>query len=123
MASRRRRLGKGCVMSMPKIAVIGDRDSILGFKAVGVITFPTSGPEEVKDALRKVTGGDYAVVFITEQAADQAREAVEEINARPTPILVPIPSSRGSLGMGRAQIRRSVEKAVGADILFGKEGR
>lgn len=123
MASRRRRLGKGCVMSMPKIAVIGDRDSILGFKAVGVITFPTSGPEEVKDALRKVTGGDYAVVFITEQAADQAREAVEEINARPTPILVPIPSSRGSLGMGMAQIRRSVEKAVGADILFGKEGR
>lgn len=110
-------------MSMPKIAVIGDRDSILGFKAVGVITFPVSGPEETKQALRKVTEGDYAVVFITEQAADQVHEAVEEVNARPTPILVPIPSSRGGLGLGRAQIRRSVERAVGADILFGKEGR
>ena len=110
-------------MSMPKIAVIGDRDSILGFKAVGVSTFPVTGSEEVAEALRRVAGGDYGVVFIPEQAADEAREAVSEASRRNTPILVPIPSSRGSLGLGMAQIRRSVERAVGADILFGKEGR
>lgn len=110
-------------MSMPKIAVIGDRDSILGFKAVGVTTFPVTNAETVRAALHQVTTGDYGVVFITEQAADQAHEAVSEASQKSIPILVPIPSSRGSLGLGMAQIRRSVEKAVGADILFGKEGR
>lgn len=110
-------------MSMPKIAVIGDRDSILGFKAVGVTTFPVTGPEEVTRALRQVVGSEYGVVFITEQAAATAAEAVQEVVQKNTPILIPIPSSQGSLGLGMSQIRRSVEKAVGADILFGKEGR
>ena len=110
-------------MSMPKIAVIGDRDSILGFKAVGVTTFPVTAAEEVTGAWRQVLGGDYGVVFITEQAAVQAGDVIKEYSERNTPILIPIPSSRGSLGLGMQRIRGSVEKAVGADILFGKEGR
>ena len=65
----------------------------------------------------------YQVVFITEQAAAAAKETVDDLRKRMTPILVPIPSSQGSLGLGMEQIRRNVEKAVGADILFGKEGR
>lgn len=112
------------MMSMPKIAVIGDRDSILGFKAVGVTTFPVTGPEQAKAVLRTIAGDEtYGVVFITEQAAAAAQEAVDEFQQQTTPILVPIPSSQGSLGLGMERIRRNVEKAVGADILFGKEGR
>lgn len=112
------------MMSMPKIAVIGDRDSILGFKAAGVTAFPVTGEQQAKAALHAIAGDDtYGVVFITEQVAAAAKETVEEFRKRTTPILVPIPSSRGSLGLGMDQIRRNVEKAVGADILFGKEGR
>ena len=111
-------------MFMPKIAVIGDRDSILGFKAVGVTAFPVSGEQEAKAALKSVAGDDtYGVVFITEQAAAAVEETVLEFMKKETPILVPIPSSQGSVGIGMDQIRRNVEKAVGADILFGKEGR
>ncbi len=111
-------------MSMPKIAVIGDRDSILGFKAAGVTAFPVTEAQQVKAALSTIAADDtYGVAFITEQAAAVAKDAVEEFMKRQIPILVPIPSSRGSLGIGMDQIRRNVEKAVGADILFGKEGR
>ncbi|MFY9188717.1 MAG: V-type ATP synthase subunit F [bacterium] len=109
---------------MPKIAVIGDHDSILGFKAVGVTAFPVTEPEQTKAVLKSLVGDEtYQVVFITEQAAAAAKETVDDLRKRMTPILVPIPSSQGSLGLGMEQIRRNVEKAVGADILFGKEGR
>jgi V/A-type H+-transporting ATPase subunit F len=109
---------------MPKIAVIGDNDSILGFKAVGVTAFPVTEPEQTKAVLKSLVGDEtYQVVFITEQAAAAAKETVDDLRKRMTPILVPIPSSQGSLGLGMEQIRRNVEKAVGADILFGKEGR
>lgn len=111
-------------MSMPKIAVIVDHDSILGFKAVGVTAFPVTEPEQTKAVLKSLVGDEtYQVVFITEQAAAAAKETVDDLRKRMTPILVPIPSSQGSLGLGMEQIRRNVEKAVGADILFGKEGR
>jgi V/A-type H+-transporting ATPase subunit F len=111
-------------MSMPKIAVIGDNDSILGFKAVGVTAFPVAEPEEAKDVLRTLARDDkYQVIFITEEAAAAAEDTVANLKQRMTPVLMLIPSSRGSLGLGMEQIKRNVEKAVGADILFGKEGR
>ena len=88
-------------MSMPKIAVIGDHDSILGFKAVGVTAFPVTEPEQTKAVLKSLVGDEtYQVVFITEQAAAAAKETVDDLRKRMTPILVPIPSSQGSLGLG-----------------------
>ena len=40
MAFPKKRSGKGCVILMYKIAVMGDRDSIYGFAAVGLEPFP-----------------------------------------------------------------------------------
>ena len=50
---------------MYKIGVIGDRDSVLGFKAVGLDVFPTEKAEEAKAALRKWAEGEYAIIYIT----------------------------------------------------------
>jgi V/A-type H+-transporting ATPase subunit F len=38
---------------MYKVAVIGDKDSILGFKALGVITYPVTNSKEAISALRE----------------------------------------------------------------------
>ena len=38
---------------MFKIGVIGDKDSILGFKAVGMSVFPVTTPFEGQEILRK----------------------------------------------------------------------
>jgi vacuolar-type H+-ATPase subunit F/Vma7 len=44
-----------------------------------------------------------------------------EYGPRPLPSIVYIPGSQGSQGFARERVRRIVEKAVGADILSGKE--
>ncbi|NLO39192.1 MAG: V-type ATP synthase subunit F, partial [Ruminiclostridium sp.] len=37
------------------------------------------------------------------------------------PAVIPIPGIQGSLGIGMLGVKRCVEKAVGADILFRDE--
>ena len=45
-----------------------------------------------------------------------ARE-LDRLREQPLPAVVPIPGLRGNTGLGMAQVKRSVEQAVGSDIL------
>lgn len=101
-----------------KIAVIGDKDSILGFKAIGAETFVATNSFEANDLLRKLSKGDYAVIFITEEIAQTIEDTLTKLKTRAYPIVLPIPSQNGSNGMGMRGIKKDVEKAIGADILF-----
>ncbi len=109
-------------MSTYKIAVIGDKDSIMGFKTIGVDTFPVTSSEAALDTLKKLVSENYGVIFITEELAQGMQEVIDELHKRFLPTVVLIPNSKGALGIGIEQIRKNVEKAIGADILFRKEG-
>ena len=50
---------------MYKIAVIGAYDSIYGFAALGLDTFPVSDVQEGEDTLKTLASGEYAVIYIT----------------------------------------------------------
>ena len=39
---------------MLKIAVLGGRETVMGFKALGLDVFPASGPEEARETLRRL---------------------------------------------------------------------
>ena len=106
---------------MYKIGVIGDRDSVLGFKAVGLDVFPCSGVEEAKKILHQIAKEDYAIIYITEGLAVQAEEDMDRYRDMRLPAIIPIPNKDGALGSGMNSLKKSVERAVGADILFGGE--
>ena len=101
---------------MYKIAVIGDKASVLGFKALGLDVFPTDSVEQAKSTLHALAKEDYAVVYLTETlGADMAAEmAYYKDELKPAIIL--IPGREGSLGIGKANIQKAIERAVGADI-------
>ena len=104
---------------MYKIGVIGDRESILGFKAVGLDVFPTDDPEEAKKTLKRIAKEDFAIIYITEQLYQFMMEEVDEYTDSRLPAIIPIPGKDGTLGIGMTSVKKSVERAVGADILFG----
>jgi len=106
---------------MYKIGVIGDKDSIMGFKAVGISVFPVSTPEKAQEVLEKIADDEYAIIYITEQMAENIVSTIEKYSERRFPAIIPIPSNAGSLGIGLQGIKKSVERAVGADILFKDE--
>ncbi|MBQ1689779.1 MAG: V-type ATP synthase subunit F [Firmicutes bacterium] len=104
---------------MYKIGVIGDRESILGFKAVGLDVFPIDDPEEAKKTLKRIAKEDFAIIYITEQIYQHMMDLVDEYTDSRLPAIIPIPGKDGTLGIGMTSVKKSVERAVGADILFG----
>ena len=104
---------------MYKIAVIGEYDSIYGFAALGLDTFPVSDPDEAKQKLHKLAEGAYAVIYITEALAAVLEHEVVKYREEILPAIIQIPGVSGNTGGGVAGVKKSVEQAVGSDILFG----
>lgn len=102
---------------MYKIAVLGDKDSVLGFKALGLDVFPVESMEEARRTLHALAKRDYAVIYLTEQTAVQMKADVDRYKDAVTPAIILIPGTEGSLGIGMANVKSAVERAVGADIL------
>ena len=104
---------------MYKIGIIGERDSVLGFMALG---FSVHEAENAEDAAKKlhalVRSGEYAVILLTETYAAQLKEETDRYKDMPLPAVVSIPGQGGSTGYGMNLIKSAVERAVGADILF-----
>lgn len=101
------------------VAVIGDRDSIYGFASIGLSIFPVSNGEDGLEKFRQLCRGDYAVIYITESLAAEIEEEIEKVAEQMTPAVILIPGVYGNTGKGKNEVRKSVEKAVGSDILFG----
>lgn len=102
---------------MFKIAVMGDRDSILGFRALGLEVFPTEDPAEARRILHKLSRGEYGVIYVTEQLASLISADIDRYKDSVTPAIILIPGKSGTLGLGSSALQSAVERAVGADIL------
>ena len=70
-----------------------------------------------KGNLRKVTRENYAILYLTEQLAAQLKNDIARYQDAVTPAIILIPGKEGSLGIGMANVKSAVERAVGADIL------
>lgn len=103
---------------MYRIAVLGDRDSIYGFAALGLEIFPVSDAESGVRTLRSLAERDYAVIYITESLAKDLEEELERYQESLLPAIILIPGVRGNTGAGLQAVKRSVEQAVGSDIIF-----
>ena len=98
-------------------AVIGAKSSVFGFIAVGFKVFfadDAASCEKILSAL--VLSGEYAVIYITESLASQISERLEEYSTLPLPAIIPLPDRTGG-GFGIKNIKKSVERAIGSDIL------
>ena len=102
---------------MYKIAVLGDSDSVLGFRALGLEACPVSDPEEGRQALHRMAKENFAILYLTEQLSAQLQPEIARYQDALTPAIILIPGKEGSLGIGMANIKTAVERAVGADIL------
>ena len=101
---------------MYKIAVLGERDSVLGFKALGLDVFFVEDADTGRRELHRLAKEEYAIIYITEQLAQHMGEDIARYKDSVTPAVILIPGKTGSLGVGAAALKKAVERAVGADI-------
>ena len=111
---------------MYRIAAVGDRESVLAYKAFGMETVPASTPEEASAAIKRLAEEDFTIIFLTEQLAVQLPELLAKYADQVSPAIIMIPGSKGSLGIGMEAISAADEQAVGADKFAssdaGKDG-
>jgi len=105
------------VIYMFKVGVIGDKDSVLAFKALGVHVFTVSEGDEARKMVDTMARDNYGVIFITEQIASLIPDTVERYDKEIIPAVILIPSNQGTLDIGMRRINENVEKAVGSNIL------
>ena len=104
-------------MASYRIAVMGDKDSVLGFKALGLSTYAVDSVEEARTTLHRIAREDFAVIYVTETLAVELEHDINRYKDNLTPAIILIPGKEGSLGIGARNIKKAVERAVGADIL------
>ncbi|MCM1990621.1 MULTISPECIES: V-type ATP synthase subunit F [Oceanirhabdus] len=102
---------------MYKIGVVGDKDSILAFKAIGIEVYPVVGAEESRKTIDRLARDKYGIIFVTEQVAAEIPDTIERYDKTMLPAVILIPSNQGSLNIGMKRISDNVEKAVGVNIL------
>lgn len=104
---------------MLKIGVIGGRETVMGFKALGLETFPAADAAEAAQILRRVTreSTDYAILYIEETLAAGISAEIDQFKDSPSPAIILIPGREGSIGLGQSALKVAVERAVGTNIL------
>ncbi len=110
-------------------AIIGNKETILGFKALGLQTFDAKNSEEALEVLTDLKsktiaiGNDekrpeFAIIFITEELASGIDpDDYKKLSKDALPAIIPVPGSKGTTGYGLKRIGKMVEQAVGSDIM------
>ena len=115
--ARENRQGAGS--SCLQIAVIGGRETVMGFKALGLETCPAADAQEAREALRRLTreSEEYAIIYLEETLAQELSAEIAKFKDSPTPAIILIPGREGSIGLGQTALKEAVERAVGTNIL------
>ena len=104
---------------MYKIAVMGDRDSIYGFSSIGLDIYPVTDTGHAGKLLKNLSENGYAIIYITESLCGHLQREIQSYQDKLLPAIIPIPGVSGNTGLGIARVKKSVERAVGSDIIFG----
>ena len=98
---------------------MGGRETVMGFKALGLDVFPVENAEDARETLRRITRPDeeYTIIYVEEGTAKDLSAEIDRFKDSPTPAVILIPGREGPLGLGRSALKSAVERAVGSDIL------
>ena len=102
---------------MYQIAVLGDAQSVQGFAALGLQVCPAESVEEARPILHRLAKENTAIIYLTEQLAAGLTAELDRYRKLAAPAIILIPGKEGSLGLGMQQVKTTVERAVGADII------
>jgi len=99
-----------------QIGIIGKKEAIIGFRALGVKTYFVQNQEEAEEKIEEIAKDDLAVLFIPESLAREIYPLIQKLNERTFPAITIIPDPSGSSGFASQIIRDAMLRAVGTDV-------
>ena len=76
-------------------------------------------PEEAKKTLIQLAEEKTGIIYVTEAWAAVLKHEIDRYKDAVIPTVIQIPGVSGNTGQGIEGVKKSVEQAVGSDILFG----
>jgi V/A-type H+-transporting ATPase subunit F len=105
-------------VSSDKISVIGDRDTVTGFRLVGVSECASpKSPEETRELLLDFfRDPSMGLIIITEALASQVEDTIVELSQSPVPVILLVPDRDGTTGAYETVLKELIRRAVGIEI-------
>jgi vacuolar-type H+-ATPase subunit F/Vma7 len=96
--------------------VIGDEDTVLGFRCAGIPGRSVATSADVLDGIEEARRAGAGILILTEEVADMARQEVDALRLSPgLPMLVEIPGPQGPLA-GRRTLQSIIREAIGVKV-------
>lgn len=110
-----------------KVAIIGPKNVVSGFKALGVTSLEAQDSTETLVILKKIkkdieeqtpdTDKFASVLVIESLLQGIPEEDMARISSGALPAIVALPGIEGSQGAGIAKLKKLTQRAIGSDIL------
>jgi len=101
------------------VAVIGDIDTVTGFKLGGVKRgYSVKTDKEAENVLDELIDNEVSVIIITEKIADNIREYIDKkIGSDVLPMVIEIPDKSGSPDRGSDPIGELIKRVIGVEMV------
>ncbi|MDR1721604.1 MAG: V-type ATP synthase subunit F [Methanobrevibacter sp.] len=101
------------------VAVIGDIDTVTGFKLGGVkkgIVVETD--EEAENALNELLESEISIIIITEKIADNIRDHIDKkIGSDVLPMIIEIPDKSGPSERDTDPMGELIKRVIGVEMV------
>lgn len=101
-----------------EVAVMGDLGSIVAFRGLGFTVVPIlelAGAEQ--ELYRLIDSKKYGIIYVTEPVANACSRVLANYRSQAIPAIIPIPAAGDKGGIALQNLRESVIKAVGFDVI------
>lgn len=106
---------------MYKVAVMGDKESILGFSAIGIDIFPAYNEQEAIEIIHNLEAQNYGIIYITEKLSLLINDELDKYRSKRIPAIITIPGNSENLNIGANKVKEYARKAIGIDIVFKED--
>lgn len=110
------------MFSFDKVAIVGDFDLLLPFKALGWKVFSAKNREEAKRALGIIEKEKYALCFLHESFLEPLREEREALERKFCPVVVGFSDYSKVTDYLKVMVKDLAIKATGSDSLVRRKG-
>ena len=99
-----------------QLAVIGSREDVLPFRAIGAEAVITDDVDEAIAAIRRFAREGYPVIFIGDTLMGRTAPVLVEFSSSPIPCITAIPREDGTSPFSDNRINSLVKQAIGIDM-------
>ena len=106
---------------MAKISVVGPRESVQCYLAAGFSVYFAADAKSAAEEIDRAANDGAAVIFVSPEFADGLADKMAEYAYRVFPAVTLLPQKTDGDDPGTLLMKRAVERAVGADIIYKEQ--